>query len=42
MGVLLLVNKFVFTLSELCGFIESQSFNSLIIVGDFNVNFDRG
>ncbi len=35
-------DEFLFTLGELSGFIESQSFNNLLIVGDFNVDFDRG
>ena len=33
---------FLLALGELKGFICSQSFDSLVIIGDFNVDFNRG
>ena len=35
-------DDFLFALAGLNGFIDSQSYNSLLLVGDFNVDFDRG
>jgi len=34
-------DEFLFVLGELEGFIHSESFDSLLIAGDFNVDFDR-
>ena len=33
--------EYLNTLGELQGFIDAQQFDMLIIVGDFNVDFDR-
>jgi len=33
---------FLLALGELEGFICSQSFDSLMIIGDFNIDFNRG
>ena len=39
---LLMMNSFLFLVHELEGFINSESFDcSLLIAGDFNVDFDR-
>jgi len=29
------------TLAELCGFLDSHSFDNLVIAGDFNVDFSK-